>query len=80
MMPTLELTVDQVLELIRQLPREDQQRVADALNAEREAWWQEAVVQGESHMRRLSAERGREWDAMSEAEREAFVDDLLHED
>lgn len=31
-------------------------------------------------MRVLSAERGLDWDSMSEEEREAFVDDLLHED
>jgi hypothetical protein len=31
-------------------------------------------------MHRLCAERGRDWDRMSEDEREAFVDDLIHED
>ena len=28
--------------------------------------------------RRLASARGLDWDAMSEAEREPFVDDLLH--
>jgi hypothetical protein len=31
-------------------------------------------------MRALCAARGRDWDALSEAERENFVDDLMHED
>lgn len=30
-------------------------------------------------MRRLCAERGLNWDAMTEEERESFVDDLIHE-
>jgi len=30
-------------------------------------------------MRRLAAARGLNWDAMPEAQRETFVDDLLHE-
>jgi hypothetical protein len=30
-------------------------------------------------MRRLAAKRGLDWDAVSEAQREAFVDELLHE-
>jgi len=32
---------------------------------------------GGSQLRRKSAERGLEWDRMTEAEREAFVEDLL---
>ena len=34
----------------------------------------------QEQLRRVSAERGQEWDKLSEDEREAFVDDLLHED
>lgn len=34
----------------------------------------------EAQVRRLAAERGLNWDAMSEEEREAFADDLVHED
>jgi hypothetical protein len=30
-------------------------------------------------MRRLAAVRGLDWDKLTEAEREALVDDLLHE-
>ena len=38
------------------------------------------VIDGEQQMRRLSAERGLSWDEMTEDEREAFVDVLIHED
>ena len=34
----------------------------------------------EGQLRRVSGERGLEWDKMSEDEREDFIDDLLHQD
>jgi hypothetical protein len=79
-MPTLELTDDQVLELVKQLPPEGKWAVLDALSTDREAWWDATLMQGEQQLRRLCAERGLDWDSLSEEEREAFVDDLIHED
>ena len=78
-MPTLTLSDKQVIELIRQLPPEGKRAVLDMLSAERETWWEETLTQGEQQFRRLCAERGLDWDSISEDEREAFVDDLLHE-
>jgi hypothetical protein len=49
------------------------------LSAARDAWWQRTIAEGERQMRHLCAERGLNWDAMTEEEREAFVDDLIHE-
>ena len=34
----------------------------------------------EEQLRRLCAARGLDWDALSADEREAFIDDLIHED
>jgi len=34
----------------------------------------------EAQLRRLSAERGLDWNTMSEEERETFIDDVVHED
>jgi hypothetical protein len=73
------LTEEQLVQLVKQLPPQSKQRVLAALNAERGQWWETATKDGERDMRKLAAERGLNWDAMSEAEREAFVDDLLHE-
>jgi putative PIN family toxin of toxin-antitoxin system len=78
-MPTLELSADQVIELVKQLPDRDKRAVLDALAKERESWWTETALKGEAEMRRLATERGLTWDRMSEAERESFVDTLLHE-
>ena len=78
-MATLLLTDDQVMQLVKQLPPQSKQRVLADLTTERDQWWQAAAHDGERDMRRLAAGRGLDWDKMNEAEREAFVDDLLHE-
>jgi hypothetical protein len=49
------------------------------LSAARDAWWQRVLAEGEQQMRRLCAERGLNWDTMTEEERESLVDDLIHE-
>jgi hypothetical protein len=78
-MATLSLTDEQVLQLVKQLPPQSKQRVLADLTAERDQWWTTAAREAEQDMRRLAAERGLNWDTMSEAQRETFVDDLLHE-
>ncbi|HVR74381.1 MAG TPA: hypothetical protein VMT52_08615 [Planctomycetota bacterium] len=78
-MATLLLTDEQVVQLVNQLPTQAKQRVLKVLTAERDGWWQATTQEGEGDMRRLAAARGLNWDTMSEAEREAFVDGLLHE-
>ena len=79
-MPPVNLTNEQVVELIQQLPGEEKRAILETLTAEQEAWWEETVTQGERQLRCLCAERGRDWDHMSEKEREEFIDDLIHED
>ena len=37
------------------------------------------MTYAEARLRQLCASRGLDWDAMSEVERENFVDDLIHE-
>ena len=78
-MATLSLTDEQVVQLVKQLPPQSKQRVLTDLTAERDQWWQTTARDGENDMRRLAAARGLEWDTMTEAQRESFVDDLLHE-
>lgn len=78
-MPTLKLTDEQVVDLINQLSSEGEQSVLKALNAERDACWEKTLIQGEEQLRRLCVEGGLNWDSMNEEEREAFIDDLLHE-
>ena len=78
-MATVTLTDEQVVQLVKQLPPQSKRRVLTDLNAERDEWWQAAAAKGEKDMRRLASARGLNWDTMTEVQREAFVDDLLHE-
>ena len=79
-MPILELSDGQVVDLVKQLPPERQRAALLAL-AEGAAKLREERMQfAEAQLRRLCAERGRDWDKMSEEDREAFIDDLLHKD
>ena len=79
-MVKLELSEEQVIELVRQLPPAGKRcallTLAEDARVRREA----RVDFAEAQLRQLCTERGLKWDAMSEEDREAFVDDLVHED
>ena len=79
-MPTLELTDQQVVELVKQLPANRQAALFKTLLTQQWTEWEELSRDGEVRIRSVAAERGRNWDTMTEDEREAFVDDLVHED
>ena len=79
-MPTLTVTDEQVIELIKQLPPERKQAILFALARDSAAEREARMAYAEGQLRRLCAERGLHWDSMSEEERETFIDDLVHED
>ena len=79
-MPTLMLTDEQVLELAKQLPPEKQEILFKFLLTNQWGTWVDLSRYGEERVRLVAAQHGRDWDAMTEAEREMFIDDLVHED
>lgn len=79
-MPTLEVTDEQVVELVKQLPPVRQRAALMALAGDATARREERMKYGEEQLRRLCSGRGLDWDKMSEEQREALVDDLVHED
>lgn len=79
-MPILTLTEEQVLELVKQLPPERKRAALLSLAEEARAQREARIDYAEAQLRRLCAQRGLDWDALSEDEREAFIDDLIHED
>lgn len=79
-MSVLELTDEQVISLVRQLPSARKRDALLALAQEAEARRDDRMRSGEAQLRRLCTERGLNWDAMSEDQRETFVDQLLHEE
>jgi hypothetical protein len=79
-MAVLELTKGQVLDLVRQMPAEQKREILHLLAGDGAAGRAKRQEFAEEQLRRLCAERGRDWDALAPAEREAFIDDLIHED
>jgi len=79
-MPTLTLTDAQVIELVSQLPADQQAALLQSLLLKQWSTWIELSQYGVERVRRAAGQRGREWDAMTEDEREAFLDDVVHED
>ena len=78
-MSNLELSDEQVISLVRGLPAERKRAALLALAQDAQAGRDERLRFGEAQLRRACAERGLDWDRMSEDERESFVDTLLHE-
>ncbi len=80
MMPALELTDEQVIKLVNQLPPDQQESLFKSLLMKRWEAWIDLSSYGEERARIAAAQRGRNWDAMTEDERVMFIDDLIHED
>ncbi len=78
-MSVLELSDEQVISLVRQLPAERKRTALLALAQDSQGRREERLRFGEAQLRQACAERGLKWDRLSEDEREAFVNDLLHE-
>ena len=78
-MNVLELTDEQVISLVRQLPAERKLTALLALAQDSRGRREERLQFGEAQLRQASAERGLNWNRLSEDQREAFVNDLLHE-
>lgn len=78
-MPKLELSDEQMMELVKQLSPEKQDELLRHLLLLRWANWETLSQYGQVHVRQLAAQHGLNWDTISEAEREAFIDDLVHE-
>jgi len=79
-MPTIELSERQVVELVKQLPPHKQREALLALAEGASQRREERMQLAHAQLQRIAAERGLDWEKMSEDAREALVDDLVHED
>ena len=77
---TLTLTTEQAITLLEQLPPRKKREVLIKLSEQSHAAHEEQLRYGDSKVRELCTKRGLDWDAMSEQEREDFIDDIVHED
>lgn len=79
-MPTLQLTDEQVIDLVKQLPEERQKELLKFLILTQWSTWLTLSYGAEDGARMAAAQRGRDWDRMSDEEREDFIDEVIHED
>lgn len=79
-MPTLELTDEQVLSLVQQLPRKRRDSLFERLATNQWPEWEELVRYGHERACAVAAERGLAWNTMTEEQRASFVDELVHEE
>jgi hypothetical protein len=79
-MATVELTSEQIAELVRQLSPGQKREVLLALAADAETRRGQRMALAEEQLRLRAKERGLDWNALGEEQREALVDELMHED
>jgi hypothetical protein len=79
-MPSFTLTNEQVVELVKQLPAEQQIEVFRFLLLQQWGQWESLSRYGADRARLVAQERGKDWDVMTEDERETFIDEVVHED
>ena len=77
-MAKLELTIRQVIDLVKQLPQEDKSMLLDTLASERKVKGTDRLTEQEQQMRVLSAGQGLDWDSLCEDDQDVLVDSLLH--
>jgi hypothetical protein len=76
---TLQITKEQVFSLIDQLSSSEQQEILQYLLLKPWASWLELTHDAPDKARQIAAERGKNWDIMTEEEKENFIDELVHE-
>jgi hypothetical protein len=74
------LSDEQAVELIRQLPAEQQISLLVALAQRAGSRRDERMAAAQQGLRELCRKRGLDWDVLSEEQREILIDDLIHED
>ena len=77
-MASVELTNEQIVELVRQLPIATKRDVLLALAGDAQARRRERMALAAEQLRQRAAEHGLNWDTMSDDDRQALADDLIH--
>jgi hypothetical protein len=75
---TINLSDEEVLALVDQLSPESRNELFYRLASRQWPAWTKIVSDAEPQARRLAAERGLDWDALSDEERLELADSLVH--
>jgi hypothetical protein len=75
---TLEITESQLVDWVQRVSPEAKRTILRILIPQLDEF-EDLVDYGNRRVRALCAERGLDWDSLSENERERWIDNLLHE-
>lgn len=75
----LQVNETQIFDLVEQLPAAQQTALFQRLLLHQWPTWVSLSTAAQPGIRRAAAERGYDWDTMTEEEREIMVDDIVHE-
>ena len=78
-MPTLNLTNEQVMELIKQLPIQQQGEIFRFLLLQQWENWEALYSYGHDKIQLIAQQRGYNWYTMTEEEKESLIDEIVHE-
>ena len=78
-MPNLVLTDEQAIQLVEQLPQQQQAKLMRILLQKSWSQWLELSESGKTNIRQIAASKNKNWDEMNEDEREVLIDEILHE-
>ena len=78
-MPNLVLTDEQAIQLVEQLPQQQQAKLMQVLLQKSWSQWLELSQSGQANIRQIAAGKNKNWDEMNEDEREELIDEILHE-
>lgn len=79
-MASVELTTEQVIDLIKSLSADSKRDILLALAEDSKSSLSERMALADRQLREIAGQRGLNWGSMSDDERQAMTDDLIHED
>ena len=78
-MPVLNISNEQVIEMVKQLPISQQTEIFQFLLLQNWEEWESLSNYAIPKIRLVAQERGYNWDTMTETERETLIDEIVHE-
>jgi DNA-binding NtrC family response regulator len=78
-MPNLVLTDEQAIQLVEQLPQQQQAKLMQVLLQKSWSQWLKLSQSGQADIRQIAAGKNKNWDEINEDEREELIDEILHE-
>jgi DNA-binding NtrC family response regulator len=78
-MPNLILTDEQAIQLVEQLPQQQQAKLMQVLLQKSWSKWLELSQSGQVNIRQIAADKNKNWDEMNKDEQKVLIDEILRE-